>query len=352
MKVCYFGDYDPNYARNRVLLKGLKENNVGVSKCQTGLKNKSARLDLINKFKYNNNDFDCVLVGYSDSRWVVPLAKRLTKKPIVWDAFYSLYDSWIYDKKLRSSISWRAIYYWWLDYKCCKLSDLILVDTEEHRKYFKNTFFVSDKKIKASPVGTDEAVFYPRAVKRNDNLFKIFFLGKFIPLQGVSYIVKAAAVLEKYSDIKFQIVGRGQTYQAVRQLAGELKIGNIEFVDPVPYEKIPEYLQATDICLGIFGDTNKTLRVIPNKVYEAVALAKPVITAATPAIKELFTDQEDILLCERANPGDLVEKILELKNNKDLREKIAANGYEVFKTKASSNLIGKKLVNLLTDVSK
>ena len=111
------------------------------------------------------------------------------------------------------------------------------------------------------------------------------------------------------------------------------------------YNNIPNYIKCASICLGIFGDTAKTLRVIPNKVYEAIAMKKPVITADTPAIKELFSDKQNIVLCETACPRDLAVKILELKNNQELRDKIAENGYKVFKNKATPKIIGKELIN-------
>jgi len=106
---------------------------------------------------------------------------------------------------------------------------------------------------------------------------------------------------------------------------------------------VPKYIKKADICLGIFGDTQKTQRVIPNKVYEAIAMKKPVITADTPAVRELFTDRKNILFCKTADPEDLAEKILELKNNEDIREKIAKGGYEIFKKYATPIVIGKKL---------
>jgi len=159
MKVCYFGDYNPEYARNRVLLRGLRLNGIEVIECQTSLNGRKAKKDLLNKWKKIKKDFDCVLVGYSDSRWVVPMVKFLTKKPIIWDAFYSLYDSWIFDKKLRSPVSLYAWYYWFLDWFNCILSTKVLVDTKIHSDYFKRIFKLPRNKCTYLLIGVDDKIF-------------------------------------------------------------------------------------------------------------------------------------------------------------------------------------------------
>ena len=173
--------------------------------------------------------------------------------------------------------------------------------------------------------------------------FAVLFWGNFIPLQGIQYIIKAAKTLEQYQDIKFEVIGNGQTYAEMMELVKKLSVKNIVFIDKMTQEDLVGYIKKADVCLGIFGDTGKTQRVIPNKVYEAIAMKKPVISGDTPAIRELFTDRENVLLCLVADADDLADKILELKNNQDLRYKIANNGYEIFKSSGIPKVIGGKL---------
>lgn len=177
--------------------------------------------------------------------------------------------------------------------------------------------------------------------------FLILFWGNFIPLQGIQYIVLAAKKIEKYPDIKFQIIGGGQTEDKIHRFYSSLNIKNVEFLGKRDSRELPSMIKKADICLGIFGDTDKAARVIPNKIYEAIAMAKPVITADTSAIRELFTDKENILLCRRADSEDLAEKISELKNDSFLRGKIAKGGYELFQKHALPAIIGRQLLEEL-----
>lgn len=349
MTICYFGDYDPNYSRNRVIIKGLKENGVSVLECRTLKPGISGYLSLYKQHKKIAKKYDILFIGYScnvRSRiWIVLLARILTKKKIVLDAFYSLYDSWIYDKRLAKEKGIKAALYWLMDWAICRMADKILLDTEAHINYFVKTFKIEKNKFLKALVGSDPKIFFPRKERKSqEDGFLIHFHGKFIPLQGVNYIVEAAKLLESVPEIRFNLIGNGQTYTQARQIADKLKVRNVSFIDPAPYEKLPEYMAASDLCLGIFGNTDKAKRVIPNKVYEAVAMEKPVLTGDTPAIRELFEDKKNIILCNTADPKDLAKKILKLKNDIKLRKIIFKNGYDLFNKNALPKIIAKKLL--------
>ncbi|MGB0757160.1 MAG: glycosyltransferase [Patescibacteria group bacterium] len=346
MKVVYFGDYSPSYARNRVLLRGLALQGVDVIQCVTDKKGIDAKQDLENKFKDIVDDYDCVIVGYSDSRWVVPFVKKLTKKPIVWDAFYSLYDAWIFDKKLAGRFSLKALYYWLSDWRSCRLANAVLLDTKAHVQYFNKKFFVPKDKLHHLLVGTDDTVMKPQEVNDKPG-FLVSFLGKYIPLQGPQYIIRAAKLLEENTDIQFQMIGSGQLYKRCQEIVGELQVQNISFIKPIPYEDMPAAIAPADVTLGIFGDTDKTQRVIPNKVYESAALAKAIISADTPAIRELFTHEKDVFLCEAANPEALAAAIQRLYDDKELRESIAKGARKTFEEKATPEIIGERFISLL-----
>ncbi len=161
MTICYFGDYNTDIARNRVIIKGFEENGVEVIECNSRSAGFKKYIDLIKIHKNISNKYDYLVVGYSMSRSLVLLASLLSKKPIIWNPLYSLYDSWVFDRKLTKPISIKAFYYWFLDWINCKLSDTILLDTNEHIKYFKKTFKIKEDKFIRVLVGSNDNIFYP-----------------------------------------------------------------------------------------------------------------------------------------------------------------------------------------------
>jgi glycosyltransferase involved in cell wall biosynthesis len=108
-------------------------------------------------------------------------------------------------------------------------------------------------------------------------------------------------------------------------------------------------IREADLCLGIFGETGKASRVVPNKVYEAMAAGRPVITGDSPAARELLTNGTDCLLCRRGDPEALAEAIMLLRSDEALAERLALAGRRLFQEKASPVMIGRKLVERLEE---
>lgn len=319
-------------------------NNVDIIECTDSSKNYFVRyIKVLIKFLLKRkNDFDIIFIGFLGQP-LVPIIKWLSDKPIIFDAFISMYDTVCFDRKKLKPESIGGKFLYWLDKYSCELADKVILDTSTHIDYFINEFRLDRKKMKRIYVGTDDQMFYPRGNIQNSN-FTVEFHGSFLPLQGVQNIIRAAKILEN-EDIKFKIIGKGQTYRDALKLSKELEIKNITYVDWVKYEELPEDIASADICLGIFGETNKAKRVIPNKVFETIAMRRPLITMDSQAIRELLTDKENCILC-KSDSESLASAILELKNNKHLREKIAEKGYNTYIKSATPEIIGREILNI------
>ncbi len=367
MTVLYFGTYDPDYSRNRVLINGLKQNGVKVIECRDNSPGFRKFINLYRKHRQLKDRYDIMIVGFLGQQ-IVPFAKLISRKPIIFDAFLSLYDSNVFDRKTVRKGSLRSFYYWILDWLSMRLADVVLFDTDQHIKYASGEFGINRNKFRRIWIGASDNVFYPHTItgesevpkgnhsfdvgvypmpKSNSEKFLVVFHGSFIPLQGIEYILKAAKICEK-DGINFLIIGDGQEKKKMIRLSNELGLKNVEFVGFMSQEWIREKIAQADVCLGIFGDTKKTQRVIPNKVYECLAMKKPVITADTPAIRELF-NEEDMMLVKTANPDSLADAILRLKKNSELMNKLAFDGYNKFKDNASPRVLGEKLKNIVNE---
>lgn len=81
-----------------------------------------------------------------------------------------------------------------------------------------------------------------------------------------------------------------------------------------------------------------------------MAMKIPMITCKSPAISELLTKNENIILCERANPESLAKAILLLKNDENLRNEIKENAYSLYRNHCTTEKIGKFLTKILNDI--
>ncbi len=357
MKVCYFGLHEPKYPRNAIIKKALKSIGIEVVDCAVSPKTNSVvrNISLFAKFlKLYRSGISIILVG-EFSHGTMPLAyalSRLFGLPLVFDPFISLYDSSVFDRKEIYGGSMTAKIIYLVDKTSMKLADCLLADTNQHREYYINEFGVKNN-IYVVPIGANEEVFHPTDSHVDaDDMFNVVFWGTFIPLQGLEYILQAAKELESEKNISITLIGNGQESVAMKSLSEKLKLNNVTFNSLVPSAKVPVYAAAADICLGIFGKTQKAKRVIPNKVYEAIAMKKPVITGDSPAIREYFEHGKNAYLVPMANPEELARGILALKENPDMRAVIAEGGYRLFKNTFSKKSIGEILKTVFEKVLK
>ncbi len=279
--------------------------------------------------------------------------KRLTNKPIIYDPFISSYLSYVYDYKYVNEKSLLAKLYYFIDYFSFKQANLILTDTKIHGKIFSKFFNQNKEKFETVLVGSDSDIFFPQGHKNESDKFIIGFYGKYLPLQGVKIIIATGKILKKYPEIKFEIIGgspENKLYREIFRYKIKNKLDNIELIPPVPLSQLPEKIARSDIQLGIFGGTLKSKIVIPNKVYSALAMKKPVITANSLAVRELLTHEENVYLCKNADIDSLVSAIIKLYEDKNLRDSIARNGFKLFKKYLTPQIIGANLKDIIINL--
>ena len=345
MRICFISGREPAYVRNAVILKGLKRKGIDVLDCTDSSSSYFTRYPkvLYRFMRTRRRDFDLVFVGFLGQP-LVPIIRKLTDKPIVFDAFLSTYDTLCFERKRCGPKSPMGRFLYWLDKHSCELSDTTLLDTDAHIGYFADTFGLHRDRFRRILVGADDSMFYPQPSQRRDGKFMVFYCSTYLPVHGVECVIRAAKKLEQHRDIEFEVVGKGAGQKTIRRLAREMGVENVAFMDWVPYEKLPSEIAAADVCLGgHFSSVGKARRVIPGKAYQFIAMRKPVVMGDCPANCEVFSDRYNALFVEMGDEDSLADAILELKDNCSLREQIAENGYKTFVERCTIDAIGEEL---------
>ena len=367
-RICFFGTYERDYPRNRTLVDGLRQAGWRVLECHVPLWEKErdktgrylapfslvlraielklAYLRLLLKYVFTVGRYDVMLVGYI-GHFDMPLAWLLTRfprRPLVFSPLVSLYDTLVDDRRSIADGTPMSRLLRWLDRWACARADHVLMDTEAHIDYLVDTFKLPRDRFSRVFVGAVEPD-SPEGMSGPDRFgdtpFRVLFVGKFIPLHGLPFIMEAANRLKDMPDIVFHFVGTGQLTDEIHETARRLNLENVRFTDWIPYERVHRFLQGWGVCLGIFGTSGKAARVIPGKVFVALSAGKAVITADSPAIRELLADEESALLCGRGDPEALAGAIRRLHGDRELLRKIAEGGQRVFRDRASTEQIGR-----------
>jgi glycosyltransferase involved in cell wall biosynthesis len=272
--------------------------------------------------------FDAFVVGYP-GHLDLPAARRAARgKPVVFNPLVSLADTLVSDRgRFRpGSLAARALER--IDRHAFRSADLVVADTEAHAQFLGQLTGRGD--IAVCFVGAEDRLFTPGRPPRTP--FSALFVGKLIPLQGVDTILAAARALP---EINFRIVGSGQLDALLAD-----RPANVEHVPWIEYERLPEEIRATGCALGIFGVTPKAQRVIPNKAFQALACGAPLITADTPAARELLVDEESALLVPPGDADALAAAIRRLATDGELAQRIAEGGRAAYERAASETVLG------------
>ncbi len=346
MRCLYLAGREISYARNDVLLRALERfcevDILGVRSRPASLAAISASLTLQAIPRLLFGQYDFVFVGFYGHLLMLPVG-IFSRRPIVFDALLSTYDTLIEDRQALSKRSWFSALAWWLDRVSCRLATLVLLDTPLHIDYFVNQFNLPVQKFVSIPVGCNEDIFYPRPAQKPSGPTIVTYYTSYNPLHGVDVVVRAAALLRS-APIHFRIIGNGLTYPSVRRLAEELSLENISFLPEMPIEQIADEVANADICLGgHFGQTDKAARVVAGKVYQILAMERPVIASTTPANLELLRHGETAYLCLPGDPAALAESIRILHADPKLRFSLAKGGRKLYEKSCSEAVIAEML---------
>jgi glycosyltransferase involved in cell wall biosynthesis len=344
MTVCYFGDYDPEHNRTKLLIRGLELMGVRVERCFVERNSSFRYLKIIVQYLKLRIRYDAMVLGHSDSHFMPLIARLLAPhKRIIWDIQFSYYDNWVFDRKLVREGSLKAHYHWLADWFNCRIVDRVILDTRTHFTYFVEEFGVNPAKMVQVASSADTDVFYPREGRARDGKLRVEYHGKYIPVQGVDVVLRAAGLLLNDPDISFTLIGNGQERKRMEALAEELALTNVEFLPFMPLSRLPPYIAEADVCIGLIGDIPRVRLTIANKLYEAAAMGRVSINADVPAIRELFTDGVDVVLIPQGNAEVLAEKLRYLKAHKEEVQELGKAAYRTFKEKCSPMSVGTQL---------
>ena len=345
---------EPAYTRNDVILRALRPRYRLTEVTDTRLGSLTARLlRLMPRLALALRlPHDLVMVGFYGYP-LVWLARRLTRRPILFDAFLMTHDTLVGDRgrfRPSSPLAWLALA---VDRMGGHSADRVLLDTGAQVAAFAQVTGLPPERLSALFVGCNESLFHPGVVpdRPPDGRFHVLYYGTYQPLHGMETVVAAAHLLARETDVRWRIIGRGQEYVRVRRLADDWGLANVEFQPPLPYLDLPGAIASADLCLGgPFGATDKARRVITGKTFQFLSMRKPIIVSDTPANRELLVPGESASFVPISDPGALAAAIHALRQDPAGRQRLATDGHARYQARASEAVIGAQLNGIIEEM--
>ena len=183
-------------------------------------------------------------------------------------------------------------------------------------------------------------------IKKYKNDFVILYLGDTGIRRGLLTAIEAMPNLKKKIDnIKLVIVGSNSSDPILKQKVADLSIQNaVDFQGWQDVKLFPSYILASTICVSPLYRNVQHDVAYANKLFQYMSFSKPVLVSNATAQKNLVKRIKSGLVHNERDRKDFEDKILELYHNKDLREKMGANGKKFIENefcweKASTKLI-------------
>ena len=224
-----------------------------------------------------------------------------------------------------------------IDRRALRLADLVVADTDANADFLAELGGIPRDRVATALVGAEERLFRP--AWRHPERFSCLFVGKLIPLHGLETILAAA---ELAPEVPFRVVGSGQLDALL-----DRRPANVEWERWVDYERLPAAYWEAGCALGVFGGSAKAARVIPNKAFQALACGTPLVTADTPAARELLVDGESALLVPPGDPVALAAAVRRLAAAPELARRLSVAGRAAFEGSASEDVLGARWRGLI-----
>jgi glycosyltransferase involved in cell wall biosynthesis len=298
---------------------------------------------------------DAVAIGYIGQldMLILGASARLFGKPVLFSPLVTLTDTVVEDRQMADSGSMQARMVAAIDSVSLRLATKVIVDTSENGAYLSRRFSVPEHKIAQIRVGADESVFRvpeaARLTRRSGDRIHVLFYGKMIPLHGIDTILGAIDVLECDDRFTFEIIGSGQMEHQVLEFVARRDTDRITYRPWVAYRRLPNRIVMADCVLGVFGVGEKAGRVVPNKVFQAMAMGAPIITRDAPAIRGVLEHDASALLVPPGDPDSLAESLRHMLDP-SLRDRLGRNARKAFERTATDDALVEPMRRIIESV--
>lgn len=178
--------------------------------------------------------------------------------------------------------------------------------------------------------------------------FLLLYAGIIGHAQGLEVILKAANRLREHKGIHFLLLGSGPVKEELLALKVELQLSNVTFINTVPKTEMPAIVAASDAAVIPLRRLDLFKGAIPSKIFENLAMKKPIVLGVEGEAKELFIDEGKAgVFFTPENDEELAAAVWQLHQNPALRQQLAENAFNYVREKFNRDTIAEGFYQLL-----
>ena len=339
MTVCFFGTYDRGHSANRLLANAVAASGLRLEELHAPLWETQASKDrryfgvrslgtlarryalaargLKRRWQARTGPPPVVLVGFGGQLDVL-LAHRVCRprRALVFAPLVSLTETLVEDRRVFRAGGVQARALAALDRVTLRLPDLVLADTTAHARYLA-ALGAPQERVETWYLGAEPEFLDAQPPRPTGD--SVLYYGRFLPLHGLETIIAAAAKLGPRATVT--LLGDGPERPGAERLAQALR-APITWRPPLPLAELPAELARAAVVLGVFGTGEKAAMVVPNKVYQAAAIGRPLVTRDGPGLREVLEPEVHCVACPPGDADALAAAVARLLDDRSLAERL------------------------------
>lgn len=179
--------------------------------------------------------------------------------------------------------------------------------------------------------------------------FNVLHFGSMGRANGLMYIIEAARCLkEKGNDsVNFIFMGEGATEPVIRSQSVQYGLHNVLFLGNHKMDVVSEVVNLCDASITSFLNLPILQTNSPNKLFDSLSAGKPIIVNSAGWTKDLVEKEDCGFYVNPERPEDLVEKILQYKDNKETMERWGKNARKLSIEVYDKDILSSKVADVI-----
>lgn len=170
----------------------------------------------------------------------------------------------------------------------------------------------------------------PAAAPVPPDAFVAMYVGAHGTYSSLETLLGAAEELRDRPDVRIVLVGGGDRKPALQEMARDRALDNVVFVDSVPKREVPRWLARADVCVLPYQAKDFFGGALPNKVFDYLAAARPLLAAAPEGeVTRLVRDADCGVCVPPEDPRAMAGAIRGLADDPDGRRAMGLRGREM-----------------------
>lgn len=185
------------------------------------------------------------------------------------------------------------------------------------------------------------------------NKFNVIHFGSMGKANGLDYIIDAAILASKqgHEELNFIFMGDGATLPSLMQKVEMNSLKNVQFLGSHNMKIVAEVVNCCEVSITSFLDLPILYTNSPNKLFDSLSAGKPIIVNSAGWTKDLVEKENCGCYVNPCNPQFLVDKLLEIKDNKELLTMWGENARRISITKFDRSILSCKMASLVEDIA-